>query len=175
MIRRFLLVVAMLSLAVPGGAHAASKTILPPYLAGPQGGDTYNYINADTSTGDMTVLRYYPIPTSTGLGCGGNAGYANFAVTYDAGDTAVSTIDVAYSNAAVDPYTWIKVTVQSGNHFVGLSPAPLRGPVLGNGTIHLTLESPTSGVLTAWFGIEVGAACPNFNGGHATLSSITFA
>jgi hypothetical protein len=178
MIRRFLLVVAMLSLAVPSGAHAASTTFLPPYQAGPQGGDTYNYINADTSNGQMVLARYYPTPTTTGLGCDGHAGFANFAVTYDAGATPVSKIAIAYSNALVDPYTFINVTAISGDHFVHLTRggegAPLRGPVVGSGTDELTLDPPTAGPLTVWFGLQISAACPNFDAALATFGSVTF-
>lgn len=172
MLRRFILLAALLSLAVPTSGHAAGTKFSPPYKAGPSGGDTYNYISSDPASGDMTVVRYYPIPTSTGLGCGGNAGFANFEVSATA-ETPVSKVTLEYADAIIDPYTWVSVTVRSGDTFVRTSPAPQRGPVLGSGTIERTFDAPVTGDLTIWFGIQVGAACPNFDGGTATFTSVT--
>jgi len=165
---------AALSLVVPASGHAAQKTIQPPYAAGDQGGDTYNNISADKATGDMRIVRYYPIPTSTGLGCDGKAGFANFQVTYVA-ETPVKTVTVAYDNAVVDPYTWVNVGVRQGETFIRSTPAPLRGPLLGSGTITQTLEVPTAGSLTVWFGMQLASACPNIGGGLLRFTSVSFA
>jgi hypothetical protein len=171
--RRLLLIIAALSLVVPVNGHAAPKTFQPPYVAGAQGGDTYNNISADASNGQMRIIRYYPIPTSAGLGCDGKAGFANFEVSYDA-ETPVKTVTIAYDSAIVDPYTWVNVGVRQGETYIRSTPAPLRGPLLGSGTITQTLDTPTAGPLTVWFGMQLASACPNIGGGLLTFTSVTF-
>src|SRR5947207_8017684 len=61
------------SVTVPATA-AASRTYSPPYSAGPQGGDSNNFISNDPTTGRVTVARAYPSPGA--FNCAGKGGFA---------------------------------------------------------------------------------------------------
>lgn len=172
MMKRLLLLAALLSLAVPLGARADSKTYVAPYQAGPQGGDMWNVYMTDPATGRMTVLRANPAGVSGSLGCGGSGGFSSFAVTHEAA-TPVTSVTVAYDDGLVDPYTFFSVSVRQGGDF--LATRVVRGPIAGSGTVALTLSAPATGTLTAWFGIQVSSACPNVDGGTAKFTSVTFA
>lgn len=182
--KRILLILALAALLVPSIGHAASYG--PPYEMGPTcpgpdpdcTADDFNYINADPQTGEMTVLRVNPAGVSGGLGCSGSAGWANFAKTIST-STSFESVTVSYTNALVDPYSFIKVAVRQNDEFVDT--VDLRGSVLGDGSITVDLKptasgpvrEPVTGTITVWFGIHVASACPNIDGGHATFTSVS--
>lgn len=168
--KRFVVMAALAALVVPTGAHA-SVSYSAPFLAGPQGGDQYNTVMADPATGDMTVLRVNPAGLSGGLGCGGQGGYANFIVNHDAAEP-VTKVSVAYSDALVDPYSWIVVNVRQGDLY--LYSEVRQGIQLQEGTLTVTLPEAATGSLTVWFGLQVASACPNVDGATATFDSVTF-
>jgi hypothetical protein len=178
-----LLVVALAALLVPSTVHAASYG--PPYDMGPTcpgdagcTADQFNVIEADPQTGDMTVLRANPAGASGGLGCDGKAGYANFAKTMTTSGTFKS-VTVSYTNALVDPYSYIKVSVRQNDAY--LDTTNVRGAVIGDGSATVNLDpatsnsvrEPVTGTITVWFGIVAGSSCPNVDGGHATFTSVT--
>ncbi len=170
--KRLVLLAAVLAIVAPVNVLAAPATYSAPYLAGPEGGDQYNQKSRNLATGEMTVLRINPAGISGGLGCGGTGGFSNFLVKHDAAEP-VKTVTVAYTDAIIDPYTWITVSVRQGEGFLGTQVE--RGIIAGDGTVTLTLRSPASGPLDIWFGIQVASACPNVDGGTATFTSVTLA
>jgi hypothetical protein len=170
---RFAIVALLaLTLLVPISGHAASTTYGPPWAMGPQGGDANNYFDRNQDTGQMTVLRVQAAGISGGLGCGGSGGFSNFAVNHPAaGATAVT---VAFSDAIVDPYTFIHLSVRDGSSFLGSASVqgPIVHPVLGATSLTLTLPEASTGPIEIWFGIQVTSACPNVDGGTATFTSV---
>lgn len=172
--KRLITAAALLALAIPLGAHASATTVTAPFEQGPRGGDSYNHFDSsDPKTGDLAVLRIAPSGPSGGLGCGGSGGFNNFKVTRHF-DEAVTSVTVAYTNAIVDPYTWIKLGVLQGGEYLRSADPPQRGVIAGDGTISVEIPA-TSGDITAYFGIETASACPNVDGGRATFTSVTFA
>jgi hypothetical protein len=175
--KRLILVATLLALAVPGAGQAAPTSYSTPFQVGPRGGDQYNQYSSDAATGDMTVLRVNPAGISGGLGCGGTGGYDNFKVIHP--DTGpVTSVSVAYTNAIVDPYSWINIGVrQAGSSTIDgdsfIESAEERGILAGDGVVKLNLPAGSTGPLEIWFGIQVISACPNVDGGHATFTSVT--
>ncbi|GAC1418249.1 MAG: hypothetical protein NVSMB57_12980 [Actinomycetota bacterium] len=169
-IRRILVCGALAATMVPGGASAATTSLAPPYKAGPQGGDANNYFSSDPSTGDMTVVRLAFQGPSGGLGCGGSAGFSNFAVDTTAPE-ALKTVTVHYKMAVTDPYTWINVGVLQDGHYVN---SEVRRGILAaeDGAVTVDVKGAHAGPLTIWFGLQVSSACPNADGGRATFSSV---
>lgn len=168
-VRRLFVLLALAALAVPSAANASTTTYHAPYQQGPAGGDTYNTIMADPATGDMTVIRLNPAGISGGLGCAGSGGFTNFEVTHTA-TTAVTSVVVSYTQAIVDPYSWIDVAVRQDDQFLGARVE--RGILAGDGSVTLTLPSPATGTITVRFGLQVSSACPNIDGAHATFTSV---
>jgi hypothetical protein len=170
---RFAIVALLaLTLLIPATGHATTTEYVAPYAMGPQGGDANNYFDVHPDTGRMTVLRVQAAGISGGLGCGGSGGFSNFAVAHpDAGATAVT---VSFSDALVDPYTFIHLSVRQGSSFLGS--ASVQGPivsgVVGASSLTLTLPEASTGPIDIWFGIQVTSACPNIDGGTATFTSV---
>ena len=169
-VRRILICGALAATMVPGGARAATTSFPPPYKAGPQGGDANNYYSSDPSTGDMTVVRVALQGPSGGLGCGGSAGFSNFAIDTTAPD-ALKSVTVHYKQATIDPYTWINVGVLQDGHYVNTE---VRRGILAaeDGAVTVSLSGAHAGPITVWFGLQTASACPNVDGGRATFSSV---
>lgn len=171
-IRRMLVCGALAASMIPGAAHASTTTVAPPYLSGPRGGDQYNNVIADPNTGEMTVLRVNPTGPSGGLGCGGSGGYANFEVDLASAPAGLQSVTVSYSQAVVDPYTWINVGVRQDDHYLGSRVE--RGVLAGSGTVTVPVSGGHAGAMQVWFGIQTASACPNVDGGHAIFDSVSF-
>lgn len=161
---------AALALLVPAAGHAAT-TYGPPYALGPQGGDPppTNHYFVDPATGEMTILRTQVAGVSGNLGCGGRGPFAYFKVAHEA--AGVTQVAAAFTDALIDPYTFVSVAVRQGSSFLNSNAA--RGPIVGAGTLTVELPSPSTAPIEVWFGIEVSSACPNVDGGTATFSSLT--
>ena len=161
-----LLVVALLL-----GATGGAKTYKPPFKVGPSGGDRFNYVSADPD-GSVTALRMYPLPPE-GVRCSGSAGWATLRQDHTT-RTRLRSLRVAYTNAAVDPYTFITVTAKIGDRYVGSK--KVRGPLLGDGTVAVPLRWP-AGVATrtvkVWFGLELTSACPAVDGAQVRFTKVT--
>jgi len=161
------------SVTVPATA-AASRTYSPPYSAGPQGGDSNNFISNDPTTGRITVARAYPSPGA--FNCAGKGGFA-----YDrirpkvTGKVTAVTVDV--SDVVVDPYTWIKLSVRDyTGRWIGSK--TVRGPLTGGAQLSTPVQWRTAMVghpMTIDVGLEVASACPNVDGGTARFADIVVA
>jgi hypothetical protein len=161
-----LLVVALLLGATGGG-----KTYKPPFKLGPSGGDDFNYVTAEPD-GSVTAVRMYPLPPE-GVRCSGSAGWATLRVDHTS-RTPQRSLKVAYTNAAVDPYTFITVTAKVGNRYIGSK--KVRGPLLGDGTVAVPLRWPAGEVARTakvLFGLELTSACPALDGAHVQFTTVT--
>jgi hypothetical protein len=175
---RFVLALAALVIAVPSLGHAETKTYTPAWQIGPsnQGVDQQNSYMLDPATGQMTVLRVGASANIGGLGCAGRGPYASFEKV-ETTTGVIKSVKVHYDNALIDPYTFISFQAYQNGHFVGTR--EVRGPLLGAGDLtidlskHGNITSDITGPLTLWFGLNVPSACPNFDGGTLTFSSLT--
>lgn len=174
--KRFVLLLAVLALAAPALSRADGGTYTAPYAMGPQGGDQFNRIEADPATGEMSILRYsVNAPFSGGLGCGGQGGFVFFAVSHDATDP-VTSVTVSYTDALVGPYAFVNVGVRQGDGF--LDGEVQRGIITEAGSVTVDLPQPAIGALTVWFGLQVSSACPPappVEGAMLTFTSVVFA
>ena len=161
------LAAVVLLLAAAGGA----KTYKPPFKMGPSGGDEFNYVSADPG-GSVTAMRMYPLPPE-GVRCSGSAGWATLRVDHTT-RTPQRSLRVAYTNAAVDPYTFITVTAKIGNRFIGSK--KVRGPLLGDGTVAVPLRWPAgtaTRTVKVLFGLELTSACPAVDGARVQFTTVT--
>jgi hypothetical protein len=81
---------------------------------------------------------------------------------------------VAYTNAAVDPYTFISVTAKVGKRYIGSK--KVRGPLVGDGTVAVPLAWPKGDrkrTVKVLFGLELTSACPAFDGAHVQFMQVT--
>ena len=168
-IRRTSILFALFALLVPAGAHASTTTYGPAYGLGPAGGDEFNLVERDAATGEMSIIRYNPVPANGGLGCGGSGGWATFTVAHTVG-TAVDSVVVSYTSALVDPYSFMSVSMYQNGAFIDTQ--VVRGPTLGEGTITLDPRTAASGDVTIMFGLQVASACPNVDIARATFSRV---
>lgn len=169
-IRRTAVLIALLALLVPTGARASTTTYGPPYTNGPSGGDTYNRVERNGATGEMSILRYNPVPANGSLGCAGNGGWATFTIPHTAAST-ISKVTLDFSGAIVDPYSFMSLSVYHGDHFVDTHVE--RGPILGDGAIVLEPRTAASGDVTLIFGLQAGSSCPNIQLARAIFESVT--
>lgn len=155
------------------GAHAesaATTTYGPSFAAGPTGGDRYNVMSADPG-GRVTAARVHPSVGNV-ASCGGQAGYTKLLVEHQPIVGTVDTIDIAFTEALVDPYVFVTVGVRdTTGRWVGSS--RLRGAT-GDGVIHVDLyEAPAPGPVAVEFGLELSSACPSADAGTLRFTSVT--
>jgi len=153
-------------------APAATKghSYGPPVHKGTQGGDSSNLVYSDPATGRLGVLRAYPVPGP--FGCSSTGGFVTLRVVHHVTDP-VRAVQVAYSNAAVDPYSFLTVGVKLGNIYLGSR--EVRGPVEGSGRILVPLSlgnAPVGSSIRIDFGVEVSSACPNADGAMAQFDRV---
>jgi hypothetical protein len=161
--------VVLLALLVLVSAGARADTSGPPFQPGPAGGDQFNYKSADGASGRVTLVRVYPQPGS--FNCSGEGGYATFIVQRDS-TMAPSSVDVSFTEAVLDGYTWITGLVRDPTTKTWYGGGKIRGPLTGDGTLHLGLTGAGTATEIV-FGLEVASACPNIDGGTVRFTSVT--
>ena len=171
-----LLVIAAATMFVPTAAHGAKKKGAvhePPYKAGPSGGDQFNFVQADASSGNMAVFRLFPgVPPVVGCEPEPAAGWAMFQVKHHVMEP-VSKVTLEYT-AALDAYSWITVGVRdSKGEWLGVK--KLQGPFArsGNLTVKLFKRPQRHSEMTVEFGLQLGDACPQAGSASAMFPSVT--
>jgi hypothetical protein len=171
MIALLALVLCMASL--PGaGAQESTTTYGPPFEEGPSGGDSWAMSSADTEDGTVTVGRAYPIFNP--IQCAPGGAMAKLQVTHEV-TTPISGVTVTFSDAAVDPYTFVTLAVRTpGGRW--LASTRQRGPLIGDGEVQAPLfrDSPEEGeTVLVQFGLEMASACPQVGGGTGVFNTLT--
>jgi hypothetical protein len=164
------LLAGMLSQATAAPAATRGHSYGPPFQKGSQGGDSSNFIYADPSTGRVGVLRAYPVPGP--FGCSSTGGFVTLRVTHRV-TGRVRSVEVRYSGAAVDPYSFLIVSVKAGGRYLGSK--EVEGPLEGSGRVRVPLSlgrAPIGSRLRVDFGVEVSSACPNTDGATAQFDRV---
>ena len=158
---------------LPTSAAAAAKThtYKPPFHKGAQGGDQFNYVYSDPSSGQVAVFRGYPIFNP--FTCGGSrGGWVTLRVPVKT-TSKVAAVEIDYSNALVDTYSFITATVKRGDAYVGSK--DVRGPLLGSGKVNVPIDLgtvPAGSTITIDFGVLVSSSCPNLDEAAAQFTSV---
>lgn len=151
---------------------SAPGTYTAPFQSGPHGGDQYNIVNENPTTGRVTVLRASPFPGA--FNCAGQGGFADLRLT-TAVPVSTSAVTVRYgAETVLDAYSWITLFVRDGaGNWLGGTQR--RGPLAGAGALGTSLAAtlPPGSVITVLFGVQVASACPNVDGGTVGFSSVT--
>jgi hypothetical protein len=172
---RVVLAVIAVAAAVGTGASAASGTTTsygPPFHRGPiSQKSVWNYQSANPA-GRVAVGRVYVIPAIAG--CGNGSPFAKLQITHHA-KAPVTAVAVKYNQAAVDPYTFLRVGVRdtAGNW---LATKAVRGPVANTGTVTVAVGWP-AGLpvpkdIVVEFGLEQAGACPSADFGTVNFTQI---
>jgi hypothetical protein len=162
------LVLAQASVA-PAGTR--THTYKPPFKQGDQGGDSSNYVYTDPSSGQVMVLRAYPVFNP--FTCGGSrGGWATLRLPLEV-QQGIASVEVDYDNAVVDPYSFLTVTVKKGDRFLGSK--DIRGPVTGSGKVVVPLQfgkAKKGATIVIDFGLEVPSGCPNVQAAMAEFTTV---
>ena len=167
---------ALALLLVPASAVAAgprNETHKPPFQKGVQGGDDSNFIYADPSSGQEMVVRVYPgyNPFTCGSSHGG---YVSLRLPVRV-TRPVSSVEVDYANAIIDPYSFMTVTLKDTRTKRYVGSKEVRGPLFGGGKVKVPLDlgKPARGsTLIVEFGLEVPSACPNVEIAEAQFTQV---
>jgi hypothetical protein len=177
-IRLALLVPAMLAviaivLVQAGSASAGTKaqTYKPPFHKGAHGGDQWNYVYGDPSSGQVAVFRAYPIFNP--FTCGGSrGGWVTLRVPVKV-TQKIASVEIDYSNAMVDTYSFVTATVQRGGAYIGSK--DVRGPLLGSGKVNVPIDlgtAPPGSIVDVNFGVLLSSSCPNFGEAEAQFTQV---
>ena len=157
---------------VLAAAGTGAKTYEAPFRVGPSGGDDFNYVSA-SEDGTVTAVRAYPLPPA-GVRCSGSAGWATLRVDHKSRQR-LRSLRAAYTNAAVDPYTFVTLSAKIGNRYIGSK--QVRGPLTGDGEVAVPLRWPTgkrTRTVKVQFGLQLTSACPAVDGARVQFTSVTF-
>lgn len=160
-------------------AQAGGTVYRAPYQAGPVAAaarqPAVDRAEANTSTGEVTVIRANATPGA--IGCAATGGFAYLRVEHPA-TGAERHVHVVYEKASITPFTWLKVNVRgvSDGADVYVGSTQLRGQLVNESgvlTVDLTEVPDAGSAMTIDFGIETASACPNADGGTARFSAVT--
>lgn len=173
--RRWLTGLVVVMALLPATAKAAEEetTYHPPYAVGPDDGGTGSYRSADPEDGRVVVARIYPVYNP--IQCGPGGAHAKLVVEHTI-TSAVSAVTAEFTDAIVDPYTFVTLAVRD-TEGEWLASTRVRGPITGDGeplTAELFGASPEPGeTVEVHFGLEQASGCPQANFGTATFPQIT--
>lgn len=166
---------ALLPAITQATAQAAEDetTYQPPYAVGPDDGGTGSYRSADPEGGRVIVARINPVYNP--IQCAPGGAHAKLVVEHTV-TSAMSTVTAEFTDAVVDPYTFVTLAVRDiGGEW--LASTRVRGPITGDGeplTAELFGASPEPGeTVEVHFGLEQASGCPQANFGTATFPRIT--
>ena len=168
-----LLVAATLLAVEAGSASAGTKaqTYKPPFHKGAQGGDQWNYVYGDPSSGQVAVFRAYPIFNP--FTCGGSrGGWVTRRVPMKV-TQKIASVEIDYSNAMVDTYSFLTATVKRGETYIGSR--DVRGPITGSGKVKVPIDlgaAPPGSTVNVDFGVVLSSSCPNFGEAEAQFTRV---
>ena len=116
------------------------------------------------------MVRAYPVFNP--FGCPSNGGFVTLRVVHHV-VAPVRSVKVDYSNAMIDPYSFLTVGVKQGNRYLGSK--EVRGPIEGSGSVVVPLvlgRARRGSTLHIDFGVEVSSACPNVDGAVAQFDRV---
>jgi hypothetical protein len=160
----------VLVLASAALAGTRGRSYEPPFKKGAQGGDQANFIYSDPSSGQVAVFRMYPVfnPFTCGSSRGGWVTLRQpIRVT-----RPIASVEVDYQ-AAVDPYSFVTVTVRDDGTYLGSK--DVRGPIFGSGNVNVPLsfgKARKGSTIDVDFGVQVPSACPNLEEAAAQFSRV---
>lgn len=169
-----ILVASLIVSAMPSGAVTLEEGNKhgPPYKKGPSGGDAWNFIHADPTTGEMMIVRTFPgIPPVVGCAPEPAAGWAMFRISHKV-TAPLKKVTVNYEGLT-EPYAWITVGVRSKSG-AWLGVKKFQGPHAGSGkvTTFLHHRARRGQPVVIEFGMQLGDACPQVGGGAVTFTSV---
>src|SRR2546423_13331027 len=139
----FVAFLAVASLAGWNGVASAgtrTQTYSPPFKRGAQGGDSFNLVSSDPSSGRVMVARGYPFFNP--FSCGGSrGGWVTLRVPVRA-RAPISSVQVDFTDALVDSYSFITASVRRGGRYLGSKER--EGPIGGSGRIGVRLDQGTA-------------------------------
>ena len=144
----------------------------PPYKKGNQGGDEWNYINADPQTGEVEVFRLFP-GISPIVGCEPEpaAGWATLKLPHRV-KGPIDTVTVNFEGV-MEAYAWVSAVVWDSHH-ESLGVNKFQGPHTGAGSLRVKLfrrADPGSEIIVE-FGAQLGDSCPQAGGAVVSFPSI---
>jgi hypothetical protein len=164
--------VALLVVQAPfAQARGDGHVYKPPYKKGAQGGDSANFMYSDPSSGTVGVLRAYPgfNPFTCGSSHGG---WVTLRVPIKV-TRPIASVEFDYSNALVDTYSFLTVTLKRGDTYVGSK--DVRGPLFGSGKVNVPIDlgsAPVGSTIQANFGVLTPSACPNVELAEAQFTQV---
>lgn len=177
--RTMIMVAAVLALvALPAAEHGGDAVYAPDqFEAGPEGGDQFNLIQRGDD-GRITIVRAYPVPSV--ISCGAAGGFSTYRITHTAAEP-VGHVSVAWSQAAVDQYTFATVSVKDVETGAFIGSHAERGPIVNTGHFDVEVDwpgqhddqDPHSRDLQIDFGVQLTSACPSADAGTMRFDSVT--
>lgn len=175
LVRAALIAALVVGLLPAAGAAAKAKetTYEAPYKQGPEGSGAGGFTYGNPDDGRVFIGRMYPVFNP--ISCGPGGGFSKLQVKHGVKKKGkFSTVSVDFTDAAIDPYTFVTVAVKNKKGD-WLASGRQRGPIVGSGTLETEVfgKLPKKGKVTILFGLEMASACPQLNGGSARFTQVT--
>ena len=167
----FLAVASLAGWTGVASAGTRTQTYSPPFKRGAQGGDSFNLVYSDPSSGRVMVARGYPFFNP--FSCGGSrGGWVTLRVPVRA-RARISSVEVDFTDALVDSYSFVTASVRRGGRYLGSRER--EGPIGGSGRIVVPLDqgtAPKGSRVRMDFGVATPSACPNFEIAEARFTRV---
>jgi len=170
----FLTLLAVASVAGPASAASPgtrAQTYRPPFEKGARGGDSFNDVYSDPSSGQVMVARGYPVFNP--FGCGDSRGGWVTLRVHVRALARISKVEVDFTNALVDPYSFVTASVRRGSLYLGSKQR--EGPIGCSGKIMVPLDlgtAPAGSRVRIDFGVATPSACPNADIAEARFTRV---
>jgi len=183
-IKKAILLIAAVGVAGVAGiptAQANGTTYRAPYQAGPSGGTAGDgglertHSSVDPATGTVSVFQASVVPGPVGCAATGPMAYLQVQHPINGDEDKVL---IAYDDATLSQYSWLKVNVYApvDGETIAIGSFAQRGQkVAEDGNIVVALDDVAlepGSTMTINFGIEVGSACPNVDGGTVKFPTV---
>ena len=85
----------------------------------------------------------------------------------------ITSVEIDYSNAMVDMYSFVTATVKRGGTYIGSK--DVRGPITGSGKVNVPIDlgrTPSGSTVDVDFGVVLSSSCPNFGEAEAQFTRV---